>query len=50
MAKKLAKKTEAPVPPPPVAEVVPSFLETWQSDDAAAELGPGTSSTMYLSD
>lgn len=41
MAKKLTKKTEAPIPPPPVAvEVVPSFLETWQSDDAAAELGP----------
>ncbi|KAG7257800.1 hypothetical protein CRUP_037336 [Coryphaenoides rupestris] len=40
LAKKLAKKTEAPVVPPPPVETIPSFLETWQSDEAAAELGP----------
>ena len=45
LAKKLAKKREAAAPPPAVTEAPPSLLETWQGDDAAAELGPGTSSS-----
>lgn len=38
---KLKKSKAAVVLSAPPAEKVPSYLELWQSDEGAAELGPG---------
>lgn len=38
-------------PPPSVpTEKLPSYLEVWQSDEAAVELGPGGTSHHFTSD
>lgn len=51
--KKLKKKEEKKkaevvlLPPSPPVEKPPSYLEVWQSDEGAVELGPGATLTYF---
>lgn len=48
--KKKEEKKKAEVvllPPSPPVEKPPSYLEVWQSDEGAVELGPGATLTYF---